>query len=108
MDHVTAQEAHRLVEDEHAIIVDCRERYEWDEMRIDGARLVPLSEYEGNPELVAEADKVIFQCATGHRSQTACAIYEEAHPGAEGLNLQGGITAWAANGFPIQIGPPAV
>lgn len=88
-------------------MIDCREGYEWEEMRIEGARLIPLSEYEGDPSVVAQAEKVIFQCATGHRSQTACAIYEQQYPGAVGLNLEGGITSWAANGFPVQIGPPA-
>lgn len=108
MENVSAQEAHRLVEDEHAVIVDCREEYEWEEMRIEGARLVPLSEYEGDPSLVGKADKVIFQCATGQRSQTAAAIYEQEHPGSVALNLDGGITGWASRGFPIQVGPPAV
>lgn len=107
MDNVSAQEAHRLVQDEHAVIVDCREDYEWEEMRIEGARLVPLSEYEGDPSLVEQDEKVIFQCATGQRSQVASAIYEQQHPGATAYNLEGGITAWASRGFPIQIGPPS-
>lgn len=107
MEQVSPQEAHRLVEDEHAVIIDCREDYEWEEMRIEGARLVPLSEYEGDPSVIEQHEKVIFQCATGNRSQTASAIYEQEHPGATAYNLDGGITAWAGRGFPIQVGPPA-
>lgn len=106
MEQVSPQEAHRLIEDEHVTVIDCRENYEWEEMRIEGVRLVPLSEYEGEPGKVERHDKVIFQCAGGQRSQAAAEIYEQEHPGAVALNLDGGIAAWAANGFPIQVGPP--
>lgn len=106
MRDVSAEEAHRLVEDEHAVLIDCRERYEWDELRIPGVRLVPLSDYERDPAQVARADTVIFQCATGMRSQTAAAIYEAQYPGAEAFNLDGGIVAWAARGLPFEAGPP--
>jgi len=105
MDHVSPQEARRLIEEEHAQLIDCREDYEWDEMRIPGAELVPLSAYEGDPEMVEEQPITIFQCATGSRSQTAAAIYEQAHPGAKALNLDGGIAAWAAAGLPTDFGP---
>lgn len=105
MDQVSPAEAQRLIEEEGARLIDVREGYEWDEMRIPGADLVPLSKYEGDPRLVSEAPLTIFQCATGSRSQTAGEIYAEAHPGARALNLDGGIASWAARGLPIQIGP---
>ena len=48
------EDAKRLIDEEGAVLIDCREGYEWDEMRIPGAKLVPLSEYEGDPEMVEE------------------------------------------------------
>ncbi|MBI4898698.1 MAG: rhodanese-like domain-containing protein [Actinobacteria bacterium] len=105
VDEVTAQEAQRLIEEEGARLIDVREAYEWDEMRIPGAELVPLSEYETDPHLVGDAPLTIFQCASGVRSQTAGDIYAQTHPGAKALNLKGGIGMWAANGLPVKIGP---
>ena len=105
MEHITPQDAKRLIDEEGAVLIDCREDYEWDEMRIPGATLVPLSEYEGDPEMVEEAPIVIFQCATGNRSQAAADIYMGVHPQSKALNLQGGIASWAAHALPIEVGP---
>jgi rhodanese-related sulfurtransferase len=106
MERVSPQEAHRMLEDEGAVMIDCREAHEWDEMRVEGVKLVPLSEYEGNSSLVGREAAVIFICAHGNRSQVAAAIYEREYPGAASYNLEGGLAAWAARGFPTQIGPP--
>jgi rhodanese-related sulfurtransferase len=106
MEHVDVKEAQRLIEEEGAVLIDCREDYEWDEMRIDGATLVPLSEYEGDPEMVEEAPIVIFQCAHGNRSQVAASMYEGVHPQGRALTMDGGIADWAAKGLPTQFGPP--
>ena len=105
MEHADVHEAKRLIDEEGAVLIDCREDYEWDEMRIPGATLVPLSEYQGDPEMVEEAPIVIFQCATGNRSQTAADIYEGVHPNARAVNLDGGIADWAAKGLPTDFGP---
>ena len=107
MKNIPAQEAHRLVEDEGAVLIDVRERDEWDEMRVPGAMLHPLSKYEGDPSQVPAADKTIFICTQGNRSQAAAAIYEEANPGSEAFNLEGGLASWAGYGLPFEIGPPS-
>lgn len=105
MEQISPKEAKRLIDDEGARLIDVRERGEWDEMRIPGAELVPLSGYEDNPDQIDPAPLTIFQCARGVRSETAIAIYLEKHPGERALNLEGGIGAWAERGLPIEIGP---
>ncbi|MGH2907228.1 MAG: rhodanese-like domain-containing protein [Solirubrobacterales bacterium] len=105
MEQLSPQEAQRLIDEEGARLVDCREDYEWDEMRIPGAQLVPLSEYQADPESLEEAPLTIFQCATGNRSETAAALYEGVYPQAKAYNLEGGIAAWAARGLPTDFGP---
>lgn len=105
MEQVSPKEAKRLIEEEGARLIDVRERGEWDEMRIPGAELVPLSGYESNPGQIDDAPMTIFQCARGARSETAIGIYLEQHPGARALNLDGGIGGWAERGLPIEIGP---
>jgi rhodanese-related sulfurtransferase len=107
MDQISPQEAQRLIEEEGARLIDVREDYEWDEMRIPGAELVPLSEYEIDPELVDEAPLTIFQCAHGNRSVTAAMMYEGVHPNAKSFNLEGGIASWAAKGLPTDFAPPS-
>lgn len=101
MQQIDVNEARRLIE-EGAVLIDCREQYEWDELRIPGAILVPLSEYESNPQAVERAETVIFHCAAGMRSQSAAAIYEAAHPGATAHSMDGGIMQWATTGHPTQ------
>lgn len=101
-------EAKRLVEEDGAVLIDCREGYEWDELRIPGATLVALSEYEGDPMLVDAAPQVVFYCAAGGRSQAAADIFEAAHPGSKGYSVDGGITEWSTKGLPTQFGPPPV
>jgi rhodanese-related sulfurtransferase len=105
MEHVSPEEAKRLIDEEGAVLIDCREDYEWDEMRVAGSTLAPLSEYEGDPEMVEEAEKVIFICAHGNRSQVAASIYEGVHPNSTAINLEGGIASWAAKGLPTDFGP---
>ncbi len=106
MERIDVHEARRLVEEDGALLIDCREGYEWDELRIPGATLVPLSEYEGNPELVEAAEQVVFYCAGGHRSQSAADIFEGARPGCRAFSVDGGIAEWAASSLPTEFGPP--
>jgi rhodanese-related sulfurtransferase len=107
MTEVTPEEAKRLIDEEGARLIDCREDFEWDEMRIPGATLVPLSEYEMDPEEIEEAPITIFQCAHGNRSQTAAALYEGVHPGATAHSMEGGISSWMTKGLPIDTNPPS-
>jgi rhodanese-related sulfurtransferase len=105
MERVSPEEAKRLIDEEGARLVDVRERYEWDEMRVADSELVPLSEYEGDPTQLAPAKNTIFICAHGNRSQVASDIYETTWEGMPSYNLEGGIAAWAAAGLPTQFGP---
>jgi adenylyltransferase/sulfurtransferase len=82
---------------EDFLLLDVRNRDEWDVGRIEGAKLLPLPEL---PERLAElADwkgrPVVVHCKKGGRSAKACEILAEA--GFEDVtNVDGGIEAWAA------------
>lgn len=104
MENMTPAEAKELFDAGEARLVDVREDYEFEEMRIDGAHSLPLSKYESHPELLTEAPVTVFQCATGVRSKVAAEIYEQAHPGARAINLDGGIVAWVNAGLPFKMG----
>lgn len=72
-------------------LVDCREQDEWDDDHIDGALLRPLSRIDAWQDEFA-GQKVLLQCRSGRRSQTA-ALHLLAR-GHEAANLTGGILAY--------------
>jgi adenylyltransferase/sulfurtransferase len=80
---------------EKIVLVDCREPDENQYCRIEGAILIPLSEFSarGLSELDKDAE-IYIHCHHGGRSQRACEFLE-----AQGFksvaNITGGIDAWS-------------
>ena len=74
-------------------LIDVRESYEFDFCNIEG-HLIPLGEIEYRSDEINKNEKVILQCRSGQRSETAIAILEQ--KGFTNLfNLRGGILAWS-------------
>lgn len=105
-DQVAAERRHA-----HTVVVDLREREEIvREGLIEGSVHVPrgLLEFAAdpsspyhNPKLVPEA-RVILHCASGGRSALAAQTLK--HMGyASVAHLDGGFTAWKAQGHPIKL-----
>lgn len=84
-----------------AVIIDVREIDEYNEQRIEGAILNPLSRFD--PALVPEADKIVLQCRSGKRSMDA-GLRLAALGRTDLYNLQGGILAWREAGLPVREG----
>lgn len=82
-------------------LVDVREASEYAAGHIPRARLVPLNAFLARPREHVAAEPVVFVCAVGVRSALACEM-----AAAIGLrrvyNLEGGTSAWAASGLPIE------
>ena len=81
---------------EHFLLLDVREKTEFDHARIEGSLLIPLAELESRlTEIVAWKDKpVVVHCHHGGRSAAACQILSQR--GFQKLyNLDGGIEAWS-------------
>lgn len=75
-------------------LIDVREPEEFAWARIDGAELLPLSEFQNWHERLNPADEIVFICHHGIRSQQVCSFL--AQGGFENLwNLSGGIDAWS-------------
>lgn len=101
---VTPDEAAEMVGD-GALLIDIRERKEWDMLRIPGAEFKPMSTIqEWFADLPRDQD-IILQCRSGSRSAHAThALLTQA--GFERVfNLSGGIIAWHTAGLPIERGP---
>lgn len=77
-----------------ALLLDVRETWEYERCRLDGSRLIPLSQL---PARIGELDQsrtTVVICHHGVRSLRAAAYLE--HCGFEDVvNLSGGIDAWA-------------
>jgi rhodanese-related sulfurtransferase len=84
-------------------LIDVREPNEYREGHIPGVTLVPLNTFLSQPQRYLSEDNVLFVCALGARSALACEM--AAAIGFEKIyNLEGGTTAWAKAGLPIETG----
>ena len=99
--HLSPQEAAELIE-AGADVVDVRRDYEWDAGRIAGARHVEVNELTAQADSLPRDRPVLFYCRGGSRSAMAAEAFRQA--GYEAYNVEGGLTAWAEAGRPLD--PP--
>lgn len=95
-------EAVKLINQEHAVVVDVREQNEFREGHIVDAIHIPLGSLQQRMgELEKHKDApIIIGCRSGNRSSIAAgqlrkAGYENIH------NLRGGVMAWQSAGLPL-------
>lgn len=96
---VSSDKAAEMFMQQQAVIVDVRERAEWDEARIDGAIHLPLGQLSSRLQELEpyRNTTLIVQCCSGRRSTEAFHIIKAA--GYENIyNLQGGIQSWVDAG----------
>src|SRR6476660_7401686 len=105
IEEVDARRAHELLDGEDApLLVDVRERDEWEQGRIPGAVHVPRGHLESRIEGVApeRSRAVLLYCAQGNRSAFAAKTLAEL--GYERtISLAGGYTDWQRSGFPTDL-----
>lgn len=104
IDEVDASRASELLHRGDApLVLDVRERDEWDEGHLPGAIHIPRGSLESRIEQVA-ADRtqpVLLYCAAGNRSAFAARTLEELGYG-NVSSLAGGFTDWKRNGHPTE------
>ena len=102
---VNPGEATLLINREDAIVVDVREADEFAAGHLPDARNIPGSKLaERISEIEKYKDKpVIVCCATGMRSNKACAELKK-NGFSRINNLAGGVDAWVRAGYPIKKG----
>lgn len=85
------------------IILDVREKYEYDIHHIQDAILIPLGEINARiDELEPYIDtEIIVYCRSGSRSTSASQNLAGNHNFTKIFNMGGGINAWIAAGYPI-------
>jgi sulfur-carrier protein adenylyltransferase/sulfurtransferase len=103
IEEVDARHAQELLDD-GAVLVDVREREEWQQGRIPGAVHVPRGHLESRIEQAApeRSRPVLLYCSAGNRSAFAAKTlrdlgYERA------ISLAGGYTDWQRSGLPTEL-----
>ncbi|MFJ5044272.1 rhodanese-like domain-containing protein [Streptomyces sp. NPDC088719] len=84
-----------------AVLLDVREETEWRTGHAPGAVHAPLTALDGGAVLPAPARgrPLVVICRSGHRSQRAVRLLAER--GADAVDVEGGMIAWAAAGLPV-------
>jgi molybdopterin/thiamine biosynthesis adenylyltransferase/rhodanese-related sulfurtransferase len=105
IDEVNAAETRSLLDSpEPPLLVDVRERDEWEEGHLPGAIHIPRGSLESRIEQAARdrGRQIVVYCAAGNRSAFAAKTldelgYERVH------SLAGGFTDWKRNGLPVEL-----
>ena len=80
-------------------LVDCREQYEWDAGRVEGAIFIPLNQIMAGGGDLDQSKPVVVVCRSGNRSELATMMLQAR--GYDAHNLEGGMEGWQAEGLPI-------
>lgn len=94
---------------DEAVLIDVREKGEYDLERIPNSHLIPLGVICGNnlPQneiTINNKKKIVVHCRMGKRGAQACEILLQENPQLEIYNLEGGISAWVNASLPVVSG----
>ena len=87
------------------LLVDVRELDEFQDVRVEGAALVPMSALAERHMELPKDRPLLVMCAGGTRSAAATAFLLRSG-WTDVVNVEGGITAWQRQGLPVRRGPP--
>ncbi|WP_434589166.1 rhodanese-like domain-containing protein [Streptomyces sp. A5-4] len=84
-----------------AVLLDVREKPEWNAGHAPGALHAPLSKLVAGGALPpgASGRPLVVICRSGHRSQQAAKLLTQR--GEQAVDVMGGMNAWAASGYPV-------
>lgn len=82
------------------LLLDVREKGEWNAGHVKGARHLPLGEVARKMATLPRDRQIVCVCRSGARSARATKILQAA--GYNAVNLDGGMQAWKAAGLPIE------
>ncbi|AMV72986.1 rhodanese-like domain-containing protein [Desulfuromonas carbonis] len=101
-----APEAFQLLQRQpDTFLLDVRTPGEYLQLRLAGATLIPIDQFQARSREVPKDRPVLVYCAVGSRSsQVANYLASQGYP--EVYNLTGGIWGWQLRGYPVIQGPP--
>jgi rhodanese-related sulfurtransferase len=86
----------------HPLIIDVRQPEEFRQVRITGAKLIPLNELYKHMKELPQGREIVCVCASGSRSRAAAKTL--AKEGYTVFDMQGGMAAWRHAKLPVQKG----
>jgi rhodanese-related sulfurtransferase len=90
-----------LKQRQETFLLDVRTVDEYRQAHLDGAHLIPIDQVGRRLAEIPRERPVLVYCAVGSRSaQVFSFLARRGYP--EVYNLDGGIYAWAAQGYPVQ------
>ena len=92
MKEITFNDFYQLYQNEQLFLVDVREVDEFESLRLEGARNLPLSQLADTYKQLDKDQLYYVICKSGMRSARACQFLAE--QGYEVINVQGGMTAF--------------
>lgn len=87
-----------------ALILDVRERTEWEAGHIEGAILIPLGQLSDRVSELPTDQTIVVVCHTGNRSAQGRDILRKAGF-IQTTSMAGGMNDWIARGNPVVTGP---
>lgn len=98
---VNSEQLKFWLDNNQAILVDVREPWENQNVRIEGAVLIPLNVIALNKLPKLDGRKLVIHCRSGMRSEIACNQLMDDDPNLEVYNLEGGIESWMSKGYEV-------
>jgi rhodanese-related sulfurtransferase len=89
------------------LIVDVRERTEFEQERLADVVLLPISDFVVRHQELPKDRPLLMLCAAGSRS-TSATMYLLQGGWTDVRNITGGMIGWRAAGLPIRTGPPEI
>jgi len=102
--NINAEQA-KIEFDKGTEFIDVREVMEFNEVRIPGSTLIPMSEMQNRWQDLPKDKDVVVYCRTGSRS--ASLLMQLVQMGYSNLlNLSNGIVEWHQLQYPLEFGDP--
>jgi rhodanese-related sulfurtransferase len=93
-------EVAKLAEAGEVVLVDVRKPYEYEAGRLRGSRHIEMNDLQSQAESLPRERKLVFYCRSGDRAEMAAEAFRLA--GYDAYAMEGGITAWAEEGLPLE------
>jgi rhodanese-related sulfurtransferase len=89
-------------ERETGVTIDVRERAEYAQAHVPGARLAPMSQLAARMGEIDRSRRVHVVCASGNRSKAMTDLLIAA--GFDAVSVAGGTQAWISSGRAVEVG----
>ena len=100
-DTVDVATVNALLNNDDVLLIDVREQWEYDEGHLPGITLIPMGDVPNRLSEIPTDKEVILTCRSGNRSgQVTDFLRQQGYTNVH--NLEGGIVAWQAAGFPVE------